>query len=145
NGYGICTGKMSPRFDDMDQANFEGLTNWMHRHVQTVAGRAICDPPLTFGELWNPPSKQQLLATHPDPTAPRVIELAMIASDISRNRTAQIPFLETPSPLYIEMSILNSYFPNSIVKWMKENAGEYDDSVEGRADVIRLPKPQNLP
>src|SRR5215471_16555087 len=69
----------------------------------------------------------------------------MIASDISRNRTVQLPFLETPSPLYVETSVLERYFPPTIVEWMKNNAGRYDGRVEPRADVIRLPWPQNLP
>jgi hypothetical protein len=146
NGYGICTGLATPECEKSgDQAKFEGLTNWMNRVVQAAAGRQPEEPPLTFGELWQPPSASEIGSTAADPAAPRVIELAMISSDISRNRTVQLPFLETPSPLYVETSILESYFPPSIVKWMQENAGDYDPRVEARTDVKRIPWPQNLP
>jgi hypothetical protein len=107
--------------------------------VQAAAGRKLEDPPLTFGDLWAAPTSPSAEASKTDPKAPRTIELSMIASDISRNRTAQLPFLETPSPLYVEISVLERYFPPTIVEWMKNNAGRYDDRVERRPDVIRLP------
>jgi hypothetical protein len=104
NGYGICTGRSSPVPDGIDGHGFEGLTPWMHRSVQQAAGRSIDDAPLTFGQLW---SLQSPGETTPEinPHAAREIELAMIASDISRNRTVQLPFLEAPSPLYIETTL----------------------------------------
>ena len=69
----------------------------------------------------------------------------MITSDISRNRTAQLPFLETPSPIYIEKAVLERYFPRSVAAWMEDQRGTYDEHVEQRDDVFRLPHPQNIP
>ena len=146
NGYGICTGIAAPEISNTgDQTIFEGLTPWMHRVVQAAAGRGLDDPPLTFGDLWVATNSSEAPTTTEDPTSPRAIELAMIASDISRNRTVQLPFLETPSPLYVETGILDRYFTPRVAKWMNERAGEYDKRVEQRDDVIRLPKPQDLP
>lgn len=146
NGYGVCTGLATPKCGHQKtQAPFQGLANWIHDHVQLAAGRKVDDPPLTFGDLWTAPTSKPDGALQADPAAPRAIELSMIVSDISRNRTAQLPFLETPSPLYVETSVLDRHFPSTIVEWMKKNAGQYDEGVEQREGVIRLPFPQNLP
>jgi hypothetical protein len=69
----------------------------------------------------------------------------MIVSDISRNRAAQLPFIETPSPLYVEIHMLRRYFPDPIVSWMLEHHGTYDQRVAADSGVIRLPRPQDLP
>jgi hypothetical protein len=145
NGYGICTGRSAPKAAAEGGQLFEGLVHWMHRAVQSAAGRSVDNPPLTFGELWSPPVPGQEAPSQVSPHATRTIELAMIASDISRNRTVQLPFLETPSPLYVETEVLANYFPDIVVQWMKEHCGEYDKRVEARPDVIRLPRPQDLP
>lgn len=142
NGYGICTGKQSPKAAQKEgDAGLLGLTPWMHRLVQTLAGRSEDNDPLTFGDLWGAGRAAEKVS----PTDQRTIELSMIASDISRNRTAQLPFLETPSPIYAEIDVLERYFPDPIVDWMKRNAGKYEEGVEKSANVIRLPKPQDLP
>lgn len=144
NKYGICTGLSSPDSKAVKRPDFEGLTPWMHGVVQKAAGRSITDAPLTFGQLWSlqgPGEDPSKISPH----SFREIELAMIASDISRNRTVQLPFLETPSPLYVEIDVLKAYFPPSIVDWMTRCCGDYDKRVEPRTDVIRIPRPQDLP
>lgn len=146
NGYGICTGKSTPSFlANRAVASFEGLSPWMHRVVQAAAGRSIHEPPLTFGELWSAPETDGAKSGDTGPTAPRSIDLAMIASDISRNRTVQLPFLESLSPIYADIATLRRYFPAEIVTWMVDKAGEYEDRCERRDGWIRLPQPQNLP
>ncbi|MER9254548.1 patatin-like phospholipase family protein [Mesorhizobium sp. M0598] len=146
NGYGICTGRSAPSFASGPAiAAFEGLTPWMHRIVQSAAGRSVDEAPLTFGDLWNAPPATGAKAGGIDPTAPRSIELAMIASDISRNRTVQLPFLESPSPIYLDIATLRRYFPTKIVEWMEAKAGAYEERNEQREGWIRLPLPQDLP
>ena len=146
NGYGICTGYASPQCGMKgSQADLEGLTPWMHRIVQSSAGRSPDEQPLTFGDLWSASSPPAPATIGVDLFAPRAIELSMIASDISRNRTVQIPFLEAPSPMYIEIAVLDRYFPASIVEWMKDHAGEHDKRIEAHEGIIRLPNPQNIP
>ena len=115
----------------------------MHAIVQEAAGRKSDEAPMTFGDLWGASSLGAARET--DPTAPRAIELSMIASDISRNRTVQLPFLETSSPIYVETAVLQRYLPLQIVTWMTDHKGEYDSRVAPRPDVIRLPMPHDLP
>jgi hypothetical protein len=145
NGYGICTGRSSPNSTADGSHHFEGLVHWMHGTVQAAAGRRVNEYPLTFGDLWSLQLQGERTPQRDSPQSARTIELAMIASDISRNRTVQIPFLETPSPLYIETKVLDDYFPDSVVQWMKDRCGDYDQRVEARSDVVRLPRPQDLP
>lgn len=146
NGYGICTGNSNPNISpgNSDAAPFEGLTPWVHRVVQTAAGRSIEDPPLTFGDLWTAPPAASAVPADSAPPA-RSIELAMITSDISRNRAAQLPFLEAPSDLYVEEAMLCRYFPKSIVDWMRKHRGDDDDRIAVPDGVFHLPKPENLP
>jgi predicted acylesterase/phospholipase RssA len=144
NGYGICTGGTSfGRGIKKGQPPFEGLSVWMHRIIQEAAGRTPADPPMTFGDLWGATSPEG--TRQEDPTAPRAIDLLMIASDISRNRTVQLPFLETPSPVYVETIVLKKYLPQDIAQWMIDHAGTYDPRIKPYRDVIRLPMPQDLP
>src|SRR4051812_19024784 len=96
NGYGLCTGKVSPKVNaGANQAPFAGLTPWIHATVQGAAGldSGPEDLPLTFGNLWtlSKPSDR----ARADAAKSRAIDLAMIASDISRNRMIQLPFFET--------------------------------------------------
>lgn len=145
NGYGICTGMASPSAEA--GADFEGLTPWINRQVQAAAGRPIDGPPLTFGDLWDPfapPSEVDGPAERGE-LQPRQIELAMIASDISRNRSMQLPFIEFPTPVYLRIKDLERYFPPHIVAWMLKYQGEAVDHVEKNDDFIRLPKPGRLP
>lgn len=141
NGYGICTGRSAfSAAQPSDTEPFEGLTNWMNGVVQAAAGRRPDGPPLTFGDLWSAGT-----GSAPSRTGARAIELSMIASDISRNRTIQLPFIESPSPIYVEEAELTRYFPKSIVDWFRENRGAYDDRVEGRDGVLRIPRTENIP
>jgi hypothetical protein len=146
NGYGICAGNpASESGQQTDPEEWEELTPWMHRIVQSAAGRSIVDAPLTFGDLWSAPAGMGERFGNVDPAAPRSIELEMIASDISRNRTMQLPFLETPSPIYVETAVLRRYFPPVVADWMNEHAGDYDERFEKPDGMIRPPKPQDLP
>jgi predicted acylesterase/phospholipase RssA len=144
NGYGICTGLTSfGAGTKPGQPAFEGLNPWMHRIIQQAAGRNAADAPMTFGDLWGaalPDGKRQ-----DDPTASRTIDLSMVASDISRNRTLQLPFLETPSPIYVKMSVLRRYLPADVAEWMISHPGTYDPRIQPDPGVIRLPMPHDLP
>jgi predicted acylesterase/phospholipase RssA len=146
NGYGICTGNPAKENgQEPDREEWEELTPWMHRIVQSAAGRGIADPPLTFGDLWSAPAGMGEPFGTVGPAAPRSIELEMIASDISRNRTTQLPFLETPSPIYVKTAVLRRYFPRVVADWMIDHKGDYDEGTEKPDGMIRLPKPQDLP
>jgi len=143
NNYGLCTGLATPEVPP-GKASFDGLTPWIHAQVQAAAGREVEGLPLTFGDLWTADGPAGPPDTA-DPAAPRAIDLAMIVSDLSRQRTAQLPFLEAPSPLYVEIKELERYVPPSLVTWMVEHAGTAEADVHCEQGVIRLPPPQHLP
>jgi len=146
NGYGICTGMASPAFPGRKgKTSFEGLMPWLHNTVQTAAGRTIDDDPLTFGDLWSAPRSDGTAASPVNLTAPRSIELEMITSDISRNRAAQLPFIEAPSPVYVSVAVLERHFPKPLVRWMVQEQGDPDPEVELPKGTIRLPPPHHLP
>lgn len=146
NGYGACTGLTCPNADIDAWRGFVGLTPWIHASVQAAAGRRPDDDPLTFGDLWGAPGLDGEPGSGVVTTStPRAIELAMIASDISRNRTVQLPFLETPTPLYVERAMLDRYFPAAIVEWMVEHAGPDSRGIETPKGFHRLPAPNDLP
>ncbi len=144
NGYGICTGgsQFGPAAKP-DQPPFDGLSLWMHKIVQEAAGRTANDDPMTFGDLWGAASSDPQRQT--DPYKPRAIDLSMVTSDISRNRTVQLPFMETPSPVYVDRHVLARYLPDSVVAWMAAHPGENDDRFELKPGVFRLPLPHDLP
>ncbi|WP_339159056.1 hypothetical protein [Methylobacterium bullatum] len=146
NGYGACTGLAAPHAGEDAWQGFVGLSTWIHEAVQTAAGRRPDEAPLTFGDLWGAPALDGTPGTAKvTASTPRSIELAMIASDISRNRTVQLPFLETPTPLYVERATLDRYFPEVIVQWMIAKAGIDRRKVEVPAGFHRLPAPQDMP
>ena len=134
NGFGLCTGMR-------DSANQLGLTRWMHQNIQALAGMENW-PPLVFADLWNPGRQPDVPVNQ---AAPRTIDLTMIASDISRNRTTQIPFMETPTPLFVKEEVLRRYFPEEIVAWMREHSGPGIAGVAVPQGVMRLPSPEYLP
>jgi len=86
---------------------------------------------------------------------PRDIELALVASDINRAQSVQLPFMRRDDRLYARKSDLAALFPDPIVDWMiaKARKGpDIDNELQRvitdpgeRADYIRLPLPQDLP
>lgn len=112
NGYGICTGLSAPSsIKQRDVAPFEGLTGWIHGRIQSVSGRKFEDAPLTFGDLWAAPATCDAVTAVADPRKPRTIELSMIASDISRNRTSKFRFLRPPRPCMLRPLCSSAIFP----------------------------------
>ena len=142
NGFGICTGLSDPEFSP--EKRFQGLTPWMHETIQQAAGRTINDDPLTFRDLWNAGNKKGQ-RDRVDDAAPRNIELSMITSDVSRQRSAQFPFLQVPTPLYFRASEMDRYFPENVVKWMTDHPDKAVDGVAVPSGVFRLPAPRDLP
>ncbi|MBK9080798.1 MAG: patatin-like phospholipase family protein [Rhizobiales bacterium] len=137
NNYGLCTG-YDARADDETPS----LTGWLHALVQSLARRGPNDSPLTFGELWT-------LADTPDgadETGERQIDLAMVTSDLSHGRSAQLPFIESPWPLYVDADTLRRMFPTAIAHWIETHPGRASDPRVVVPDgTIRLPAPRDLP
>ena len=129
----------------LDQDGERGLRVARKLQDPLLGEYGLPNGPLTFGDLWSAPAGMGERFGNVDPAAPRSIELEMIASDISRNRTTQLPFLETPSPIYVKTAVLRRYFPRVVADWMNDHKGDYDEGTEKPDGMIRLPKPQDLP
>lgn len=71
--FGICSGKTQPGSSD------EGLTDWLSRTIDEVAGRDPTGDPLTFAELWGP-----------DPDKPN-IRLDMMTTNLAMQRAHRLP------------------------------------------------------
>lgn len=142
NFYGICVAKSPPQGTPGEDAKYERLTTWMHQKIQAMAGMPVDGPPLTFGNLWTASDRH-----HKEDLSsqPRQVDLAMITSDISRNRMTQLPFVDFPTPLYVEIDVLRAFFPDSVVEWMSRHHAPPQDEVSYDKPHIRLPRPQDLP
>lgn len=162
NNFGLCLGKeqYNQAASSRPSNAVEALTPWIHHKIQTAAGLKFEDDPLTFGDLWRAPRrgagdaiKNEVQtaesAWHPE-SAPRSIEVAMQTSDISRNRALQLPFIESLSPLYVEVATLKKYFPPEVVTCMvnasaKRPIDHIDKRLDLPAGVIRIPLPEDIP
>jgi predicted acylesterase/phospholipase RssA len=156
SGFGACSGMAAA-------PGLPSLTGWLHDQIQSLAGLPA-DQPLTFGDLWVADLRGQergaaLAAASADParsrgaadTASRRIDLAFVASDMSRSISVQFPFLTGSSFLYLKLDDLEALLPAEVVRWMAGSApaGDLDGVLlDGRAaaeQLIRLPAAQDLP
>ena len=162
-----------------EEAEAPSLSEWLHEQFQALAGLAD-DEILCFGDLWAASHRlagrsreaafaaameQDAGEVHDGATAssppPRLdaiardIELALVASDINRGQSVQLPFMRREDRLYARISDLRALFPEAVVTWMidhRRTSAEIDAELEAlvpeadaRADFIRLPRPQDLP
>ena len=169
NGYGFCSGLARAR---VAGETLPSLTGWLHARFQELAGLAV-DEPLTFGDLWAASHRgagatrdealaAALLAAHdprrPSPTLATIardIELVLVASDINRAQSVQLPFLRREDLLYVRRSDLAALFPPEIVAWMEAHQRAPTDPRDDLAGValhdadagemLRLPRPEDLP
>ncbi|MHC9418189.1 hypothetical protein ACYZX9_06300 [Sphingomonas citri] len=169
NGYGFCSGMARAR---PGVEPLPALTEWLHARFQELAGLAL-EEPLTFGDLWAASHRHAgadraaaLAAAlraaqdprRPDPTLgtmSRDIELVLVASDINRALSVQLPFLRREDLLYARRSDLAALFPPEIVTWMVAHQRAPTDPRDdlaavdlGGADAdafVRLPRPKDLP
>ena len=182
NGFGLCSGNAQYRQKRKNPFLFwrkreltTSLTGWLHAQYQELAG---LEPKqvLTFGDLWvatkfgKDTTREQALAQAyaeaklPAPEVgekpcheamPRDIELSLVASDINRAQSVQLPFMRREDRLFARLSDLKELFPSEVVDWMEANQrtdnGRYDLITKcvrdeaGRTDFIGLPLPENLP
>jgi hypothetical protein len=70
----------------------EALTPWLHGLIQTIAGRSVDDPPLTFGDLWSAPGFPAWLDAPKGHS--RSIDLQMFTTSVSHGRPYILPIDE---------------------------------------------------
>jgi hypothetical protein len=152
NDFGICTGtgpadRPHPEKPPKDDAGIAPLTDWLHDLFQSVAGRTINDPPVTFGDLWGTE----------DELAERDIDLVLMTTNGTRGVSHRFPFVEGVwGPLYFHEAELARLFPPKVVRWLKEHSptrreGEQADVDEKDEKLVvppgfyRLPPAPKLP
>lgn len=136
--YGMCSGR-SPR----GGSNPEGLSEWMHRLVQEVAGQPG-EAPLTFGQLWTLGKSPTSAST----TVKREIELVLITSNLTQGLSHRLPFIEKSpqQPLYFRRDDLIEVLPDEIVDWMIRHPNLGENPLRRGSELYhRLPAPADLP
>ncbi|HEX8225931.1 MAG TPA: patatin-like phospholipase family protein [Allosphingosinicella sp.] len=164
-GFGFCSGMTAAK--SRDDPPLPSLTQWLHSEIQALAGLPS-DEPLTFADLWTADKRAggasrdaAILAALAELDAPlkdvglagcrREIDLALVASDMSRSLSVQFPFLPGGAKLYARRSDLGQLFPEDVLRWMESRAIE--DDLEGvtlegcpaRDLVFPLPRPEDMP
>lgn len=169
NGFGFCSGMAQA---EVAGAALPSLTEWLHARLQELAGLSEAEP-LTFGDLWAAAHRRAgvdrdaalaaALAAADDPdgaettlaTMPRDIELALVASDINRAQSVQLPFLRREDLLFARRSDLAALFPRAVVDWIvahqrtptdpRDTLDEVELHGLARDDIVRLPRAADLP
>lgn len=165
HGFGFCSGKAQHR--TASGTRLPSLSGWLHDKFQTLAGLDD-ESPLCFGDLWIAEHRttgrnraEAMIAAGAnkdrmetmDPVLDllqRDIELALVASDITRAQSVQLPFMRREDRLYARISDLKGLFPDVVVDWMIAHARTSDLAGVTLGDIdpanlIRLPAPENLP
>jgi predicted acylesterase/phospholipase RssA len=142
NHFGFSTGRAPA------DRKLPGVSDWLHRELQQVAGRPETAPPLTFGDLWlaDVPiedREQQLAAAAADNDL-RAINLQMVATGLSHGQPYRLPF-ENRIFAFRE-SELRRYFPDDVVDHLVAKSVDRDDvTAIGDPDLHALPEPWDLP
>lgn len=140
--FGLCTG----RRDLDDTAGPPALTDWLHLVVQQIASEP--GKVLTFGDL-----RRLRFAETPNMDG---VVLRMMTTCLTLGRPYTLPLQER---LYFDPVEFARYFPDDVVKWMKERAWRARDkedqdidrlarerSVEGQArPLLPIPEPDDFP
>lgn len=93
-GFGLCSGHAPP------DAEAPALTPWLHETFQSLAGRTVSDPPLTFGDLQQAGIKLQLMTTN-----------------LSRRQPLAMPW--DTSGYYFDPAHFRTLFPEEVVAQME--------------------------
>lgn len=134
---GLCTGLTEQ--DSIDEA----LTPWLHHLIQTAAGRAIHEAPVTFGDLWLVRSP---LETQQDRDLPRSIELQMFSTNLSHGRPYIFPLADSER-LYFTTGEMRKCLPDQVVKWMVDNSpsNDRDQGSHDEDKLLQVPAAERFP
>ncbi len=95
-GFGLCSGHTPPR------ATTPALTPWLHETFQTLAGRSVTDPPITFADLREAGITLQLMTTN-----------------LSRRQPLAMPW--DGSGYYFDPAHFRTLFPEEVVEQMERS------------------------
>jgi hypothetical protein len=142
NRFGFSTGRAPA------DRKLPGVSDWLHRELQRVAGLPASAPPLTFGDLWlaGTPieNRAEQLAAAANDTDLRAINLQMIATALSHGQPYRLPFENRI--FAFRASELRDYFPDDVVAHLIAKSVVRDDvTAAGDPDLYALPEPWDLP
>ena len=106
NGYGMCSGRTAGSSD----GTLVGLTDWLTRYFDELAGLPAGHRPLTFGDLWGTD----------DAHAPRQVNLEVMTSAISQQMVYGIPFREGTPPFFYDPDEWAALFPPTVMRWLED-------------------------
>jgi hypothetical protein len=152
NGYGICSGRSTAP----QSGGPPGLTDWLHRYLNTLAGLQE-DRPLTFGDLWNAPRDGACFADVA--ASARRINLEVMTTAVSQQMCFAVPF-RGDQELYFDPLEWARLFPEPVMRWIHDASAEetrraidagtraqhvvFGEGANERA-LSRLPSNVNLP
>jgi predicted acylesterase/phospholipase RssA len=120
DGFGMCTGMAG-----VDHADAEPLTPWLHRKLQSLAGRGGDSPPLTFGDLRR-----------------AGVTLRMMTTNLTRHQPMAMPW--STDEFFFDPAEMRTLFPADVVDWMVAHPPPGGDEVAG-AFATRLHRAQAGP
>lgn len=135
NNFGLCKGAASDEARRGGQP--AGLTDWLHMGIQRSAGLKRTDPPLTFRDLWNAPQypgAERRRCQESDPPACRSINLQMITTNVTHGRPYGLPLRDRTSRLFFRPEELAGYFPEEVIKAMKDVSLPYAPDPDSEFD-----------
>ncbi len=120
--FGLCTGYEEPR-----SGRPVTLTEWLNNQINALAGHPA-EKPLTFGDLRR-----------------AGVTLKMISTCLTLGRPYTLPF--DTNEFYFFPEEMRSYFPQAVVDWMVQHAGEVSQHREpvDTSGLVPLPAADDLP
>jgi predicted acylesterase/phospholipase RssA len=134
NGYGVCNGMAA-------QSNGgEGVTQWLHRHIQGIADKA--ERPLTFGDLEGPSGYKKIHLK--DGIHQREgIHLRVVTTNLSEGRPYIFP--KNSDRWIFRESEFERLFPRQIVDHLIRYSERENRGINLPMGFYFLPAPEDLP
>jgi predicted acylesterase/phospholipase RssA len=144
--FGLC--RLGPK--SVGGPGHPALTAWLHERLQTISGRGLDGPVLTFADLWGAdpdeqdPAKrveqQQALSKAP---RDRIVDLQMMTTDLTHGRPWRLPspyqphkkILDDGGKLLFDPEELADFFPPEVVAHLCARGGDPDTTAEILAKV----------
>jgi predicted acylesterase/phospholipase RssA len=126
NGFGLCSGM--PGAANQDAMS---LTPWLHATLQGLAGRAVSEAPLCFGDLEGEGVADEVK-----------VELRMMTTNLTRHQPMKMPWPERE--YYFEPGEFRRLFPAEVVDWMCDHPPALSDA-SGQNWVGQARRLQALP
>src|SRR6266478_1523367 len=147
HGFGLCSGQSPATKDGTVEPHVPitdppALTAWLHKQIQSAAGRPVENNPLTFGDLWEAPAfSGETLQTE------RMINLQVVTTNLTQGRPYTLPF--ESGAFYFDEKEFRKLFPSIVVECLVRNSPKAAEEHQIRSDsenvLHRLPEAKDFP